>query len=184
MPKNLHNNTPGSKKTGQTSELTTGYRNMFFGFFPAAGWEGGGRTTASRQHRLFGHSLRKIWESPSSSSSSPSSSSFVFLIQATPICLLRMVSGSHRGQHQSSLRQNRGEDCMKNPVIWSIEDHRLTRRTPDFLFVIMLGSRLNKKKKVLWTLEQYYQANPPPKHHRPAQSLNTRPGLSNPNTPP
>ena len=163
MPKNLHNNTPGSKKTGQTSELTTGYRNMFFGFFPAAGWEGGGRTTASRQHRLFGHSLRKIWESPSSSSSSPSSSSFVFLIQATPICLLRMVSGSHRGQHQSSLRQNRGEDCMKNPVIWSIEDHRLTRRTPNFLFFSLLGPPLKKKKKkVPLTLEQYPPTTPPP----------------------
>ena len=117
--KNLHNNTPGSIKKKKTEDrrqsLTTGYRNMFLISFPQQGGrEGGGRTAAAQQHRLFGHSLRKIWESPSSSSSSDS---FVFLIQATPICFLRMVSGSHRGQHQSSLRHNRGEDCMKNPVI-------------------------------------------------------------------
>lgn len=70
-----------------------------------------GGTTASQQHRLFGHCLRMTWDSPS----------FVLLIQATAICLLRLVSGSRGGQCRSSLRHNTAKDRMLFDV-WKITE--------------------------------------------------------------
>lgn len=53
----------------------------------------------------------EIWDSPA----------FVLLIQATPGCLPRLVSGSRRGQHQPRPRHNkRPRDCVWTTLVFDV----------------------------------------------------------------